>query len=67
MALFGGLLFAMAPLSTLTRVVGVFLILIVVWYDAAPLIWIGLAVAAVFLAAAVRLRRYRGPSDRMHT
>ncbi len=27
----------------------------------APGLWIGLAVAAVFLAAAVRLRRYRGP------
>ena len=27
-----------------------------------PSLWIGLAVAAIFLAAAVRLRRYRGPS-----
>jgi hypothetical protein len=26
-----------------------------------PGLWIGLAVAVVFLAAAVRLRRYRGP------
>jgi ABC-2 type transport system permease protein len=26
-----------------------------------PGLWIGLAVAAVFLAAAVRIRRYRGP------
>ena len=26
-----------------------------------PGLWIGLAVAAAFLAAAVRLRRYRGP------
>lgn len=26
-----------------------------------PSLWIGLAVAAIFLAAAVRLRRYRGP------
>jgi ABC-2 type transport system permease protein len=26
-----------------------------------PGLWIGLAIAAVFLAAAVRLRRYRGP------
>ena len=26
-----------------------------------PGLWIGLAVAAIFLAAAVRLRRYRGP------
>jgi ABC-2 type transport system permease protein len=26
-----------------------------------PGLWIGLAVAAVFIAAAVRLRRYRGP------
>jgi ABC-2 type transport system permease protein len=28
---------------------------------ASPGLWIGLAIAAVFLAAAVRLRRYRGP------
>jgi ABC-2 type transport system permease protein len=28
---------------------------------AAPGLWIGLAVAAIFLAAAVRLRRYQGP------
>jgi hypothetical protein len=28
---------------------------------ATPGLWIGLAVAAVFLAAAVRLRRYQGP------
>jgi ABC-2 type transport system permease protein len=27
-----------------------------------PGLWIGLAVAAVFLAAAVRIRRYRGPN-----
>jgi ABC-2 type transport system permease protein len=26
-----------------------------------PGLWIGLAVAAAFLAAAVRLRRYQGP------
>jgi hypothetical protein len=26
-----------------------------------PSLWIGLAVAAAFLAAAVRLRRHRGP------
>jgi hypothetical protein len=30
-------------------------------YLSTPGLWIGLAVAAVFLAAAVRLRRYRGP------
>jgi ABC-2 type transport system permease protein len=30
-------------------------------YLAAPGLWIGLAFAAIFLAAAVRLRRYRGP------
>jgi len=30
-------------------------------FFSAPDMWIGLAVAAVFLAAAVRLRRYRGP------
>jgi ABC-2 type transport system permease protein len=27
-----------------------------------PGLWIGLAVAAAFLAAAVRIRRYRGPN-----
>jgi hypothetical protein len=26
-----------------------------------PGLWIGLAIAAVFLAATVRIRRYRGP------
>jgi ABC-2 type transport system permease protein len=26
-----------------------------------PGLWIGLAISAIFLAAAVRLRRYRGP------
>ncbi len=36
MALLGGLLFAKAPLSALTRVLGVFLILIVVWRHATP-------------------------------
>jgi ABC-2 type transport system permease protein len=30
-------------------------------YLSAPGLWIGLAVAAIFLAAAVRLRRYQGP------
>jgi ABC-2 type transport system permease protein len=30
-------------------------------YLSSPGLWIGLVVAAVFLAAAVRLRRYRGP------
>ena len=30
-------------------------------YFSAPSLWIGLAVAAVFLTAAVRLRRYQGP------
>jgi ABC-2 type transport system permease protein len=30
-------------------------------YVGAPALWIGLAVAAVFLTAAVRLRRYQGP------
>jgi ABC-2 type transport system permease protein len=39
------------PLTTLTP--GRFL--------STPGLWVGLAVAAVFLAAAVRLRRYRGP------
>jgi ABC-2 type transport system permease protein len=28
---------------------------------ATPGLWTGLAVAAIFLAAAIRLRRYRGP------
>lgn len=36
MALVGGLLFAKAPLSALTRVLGVFLIMIVVWRHATP-------------------------------
>ena len=36
MALLGGLLFARAPLVTLTRILGVFLILIVVWRHARP-------------------------------
>ena len=30
-------------------------------FFSAPGLWIGLALAAVFLAAAVRLRRYREP------
>jgi len=30
-------------------------------YLASPCLWLGLLVAAVFIAAAVRLRRYRGP------
>jgi len=30
-------------------------------YLSSPGLWIGLLVAAAFLAAAVRLRRYRGP------
>jgi ABC-2 type transport system permease protein len=30
-------------------------------FFSAPGLWIGLAIAAVFLAAAIRLRRYRGP------
>jgi hypothetical protein len=30
-------------------------------YLSTPALWIGLVVAAAFLAAAVRLRRYRGP------
>lgn len=36
MALLGGILFARAPLGALTRVLGVFLILIVVWRHARP-------------------------------
>jgi uncharacterized membrane protein YfcA len=36
MALLGGLLFAKTPLSALTRILGVFLILIVVWRHATP-------------------------------
>ena len=36
MALLGGLLFAKAPLSALTRVLGVFLILIVIWRHLRP-------------------------------
>lgn len=36
MALLGGLLFARAPLSALTRILGVFLLLIVVWRHARP-------------------------------
>jgi ABC-2 type transport system permease protein len=31
------------------------------YFLSSPGLWIGLAVAAVFLAAAVRLRRYQGP------
>ena len=42
---------SMAPLTQLTP--GQFL--------TSPGLWIGLAIAAAFLAAAVRLRRYRGP------
>jgi hypothetical protein len=30
-------------------------------YLSSPGLWLGLIVAAVFLAAAIRLRRYRGP------
>jgi len=30
-------------------------------FISSPGLWIGLALAAVFLAAAVRLRRYQGP------
>jgi uncharacterized membrane protein YfhO len=30
-------------------------------FFSAPGLWIGLAIAAIFLAVAVRLRRYRGP------
>jgi hypothetical protein len=30
-------------------------------YLSAPDLWLGLIFAAVFLAAAIRLRRYRGP------
>jgi ABC-2 type transport system permease protein len=30
-------------------------------YLSSPGLWVGLAVAAVFFAAAIRLRRYRGP------
>jgi hypothetical protein len=30
-------------------------------YLSTPGLWIGLVLAAVFVAAAVRLRRYRGP------
>jgi uncharacterized protein len=36
MALLGGLLFARAPLAALTRILGVFLLLIVVWRHARP-------------------------------
>jgi uncharacterized membrane protein YfcA len=36
MALIGGMLFAKAPLAALTRVLGIFLILIVVWRHARP-------------------------------
>ena len=43
-----------APMHSLTLLdVGIFLV--------SPGLWIGLAVAALFLAAAVRLRRYQGP------
>jgi len=35
--------------------------LVPVHFFTEPGLWIGLAIAAVFLAAAVRLRRYRGP------
>ena len=31
------------------------------YFLSSPGLWVGLAVAAVFLAAAVRLRRYQGP------
>jgi hypothetical protein len=30
-------------------------------YLSSPGLWLGLAVAAVFVGAAIRLRRYRGP------
>lgn len=59
MALLGGLLFARAPLAALTRVLGVFLLLIVVWRHARPrTIWrpslpafAGIGAGASFLSA----------------
>src|SRR5512147_2021198 len=58
-ALLGGLLFARAPLAALTRILGVFLILIVVWRHARPnAIWrpslpafAGIGAGASFLSA----------------
>ncbi len=59
MALLGGLLFARAPLAALTRILGVFLLLIVVWRHARPkTIWrptlpafAGIGAGASFLSA----------------
>lgn len=59
MGLIGGLLFAKAPLAALTRVLGVFLILIVVWRHARPKsawhppapAFIGIGAGASFLSA----------------
>lgn len=59
MALLGGMLFARAPLAMLTRILGVFLILIVVWRHAHPkTIWrpslpafAGIGAGASFLSA----------------
>lgn len=59
MALLGGLLFARAPLAALTRILGVFLILIVIWRHSHPkAIWrpslpafAGIGAGASFLSA----------------
>jgi ABC-2 type transport system permease protein len=48
----------MAPGSTLMDIMSA---LTPLQFFSTPGLWIGLAIAAIFLAAAVRLRRYREP------